>query len=298
MFQASYYCFSVFDLLTVPNFTEHGFGLARCPDGLLSAMKTAIREGYPTARFENEVEVINGNRPLFIDRPDLTKRVLNELRHYAEEWSGMPLVPYRAYGFRLYQNNSQLTMHIDKMQTHIISFILHIDSSDDAEPWPIFIEGQSNESLILSPMLNCLMFLSCSIKDFHGNTHKVILHSGDILLYESSKCWHGRPKRLNGSFYSSIFAHYYPKGDWYSKNHELEAHFAVPPIWAEPHEGPRHHNRLQMVGTSMIEPDCEHQWCRVANSITWSGPGEEGYWIAPTGEKYPFEPQAGKYDEL
>jgi hypothetical protein len=130
----------------VPNFTEHGFGLARCPDGLLAALQKGIRDGYPTARYESEVEVINGNRPLFVDRPDLTERVLHELRHYAEEWSGVPLIPYRAYGFRLYQNNSQLTMHVDKMQTHIISFILHIDSSEDAEPWPIFIEGTSGSS--------------------------------------------------------------------------------------------------------------------------------------------------------
>ena len=31
-------------------------------------------------------------------------------------------------------------MHVDKSQTHIVSFILHIDSSEDAEPWPILIE--------------------------------------------------------------------------------------------------------------------------------------------------------------
>jgi hypothetical protein len=31
-------------------------------------------------------------------------------------------------------------MHVDKSQTHVISFILHIDSSEDAEPWPILIE--------------------------------------------------------------------------------------------------------------------------------------------------------------
>lgn len=125
----------------VPNFTEHGFGLARCPDELLAALQQGIRDGYATARYETEVEVINGNRALFVDRPDLTQRVLQELRNYAETWSGVPLIPYRAYGFRLYQNNSQLTMHVDKMQTHIISFILHIDSSEDSEPWPIFIEG-------------------------------------------------------------------------------------------------------------------------------------------------------------
>ena len=124
----------------VPNFTEHGFGLARCPDDLIEALRQGIRDGLPTARFESKIEVIDGPRSWFIDRPDLTQRVLNQLRHYAEEWSGVELTPYRAYGFRLYRNESQLMMHVDKVQTHIISFILHIDSSDDAEPWPIFIE--------------------------------------------------------------------------------------------------------------------------------------------------------------
>lgn len=52
----------------------------------------------------------------------------------------MELTPYRAYGFRLYRNESELYMHVDKSQTHVVSFILHIDSSEDAEPWPILIE--------------------------------------------------------------------------------------------------------------------------------------------------------------
>ena len=69
-------------------------------------------------------------------------------------------------------------MHLDKTNTHVVSFILHIGSSDDAEPWPIVIE------------------------DYLGNTHEIILTSGDMLLYESSKCLHGRPKRFKGSWYS------------------------------------------------------------------------------------------------
>jgi hypothetical protein len=31
-------------------------------------------------------------------------------------------------------------MHVDTPETHVISFILHIDFRDDAEPWPILIE--------------------------------------------------------------------------------------------------------------------------------------------------------------
>jgi hypothetical protein len=52
----------------------------------------------------------------------------------------MELTPVTAYGFRLYRNGSTLDMHVDKPQSHVISFILHIDSSEDAEPWPILIE--------------------------------------------------------------------------------------------------------------------------------------------------------------
>lgn len=95
----------------VPNFTEHGFGLARCPDDLTKALQEGIREGLANgkARLEHAVDVIDApQQPLFIDRPDLTRRVLRELKDYAEAWSGVELTPYTAYGFRLYQNHSQV----------------------------------------------------------------------------------------------------------------------------------------------------------------------------------------------
>jgi hypothetical protein len=154
-----------------PNFTQYGWGLARAPDDLMEALRKGIRDGVAAGpRLEDVVEVIEGDQPVrffgdvcffcfrpffvpqhlctlflgysqwFIDRPDLTQRVLEELQHYPETWVGLELHPYKAYGFRLYRNNSQLHMHVDKTQTHIVSFILHIDSSDDAEPWPILIE--------------------------------------------------------------------------------------------------------------------------------------------------------------
>ena len=54
-------------------------------------------------------------------------------------------------------------MHVDRTQTHVISCIYHIASSEDSEPWPIVIEG------------------------YDGTTNSVILKPGDVLLYESSK---------------------------------------------------------------------------------------------------------------
>jgi predicted 2-oxoglutarate/Fe(II)-dependent dioxygenase YbiX len=112
------------------------------------------------------------------------------MQPFVEAWSGMELVAHQAYGFRLYREGNQLMMHTDKSQTHVISFILHIDSSEDAEPWPLLIE------------------------DFYGNTHEVVLTPGDLLLYQSSKCNHGRPYRFRGgpdSWYTSVFVHYYPR---------------------------------------------------------------------------------------
>jgi hypothetical protein len=124
-----------------PNYTEWGFGLARAPEPLMEDLRRAIREGVEAGpRLENHINAITEPRPWFIDRPDLTKRVLKELQEYPEKWVGFPLTAHTAYGFRLYRNQSRLHVHVDKGATHVISFILHIDSSDDAEPWPILIE--------------------------------------------------------------------------------------------------------------------------------------------------------------
>ena len=86
-------------------------GLTKVNDDLLAALQKGIRDGLPTATLESKIQVIEGDeRPLFISRPDLTERVLKEVQPLCEAWSQVPLVPFRAYGFRLYQNNSRLFM--------------------------------------------------------------------------------------------------------------------------------------------------------------------------------------------
>lgn len=135
---------------------------------------------------------------------------------------------------------------------------------DDAEPWPIFIE------------------------DFQGRTHEVTLTSGDVLFYESSKCFHGRPRAFKGSWYSSIFVHYYPVG-WRDVDRKLETHYAVPPMWSRNPSPPRQHYQLEMAGTSMLHPECPDEWCLTQDAVKWSGPGEPGYWIGPDFSKHPLD---------
>lgn len=253
--------------IVAPNFTEYGFALTRAPDDLMEALRKGVRDGVAAGpRLEGDVDVIDGEQPWFIDRPDLTERVLRELQPYPEAWVDMELTPQQAYGFRLYRNNSQLHMHVDRTQTHVVSFILHIDSSDDAEPWPIVIE------------------------DFQGNTHEIVLTSGDMVFYESSKIFHGRPHRFRGTWYSSIFVHYYPKYGWQEIDHNLDRHFAVPPTWKEP-SGHQFEVPLQMVGTAITEPSCPNSWCQTQYSIRREKrPVEHGKLIVPTGEELDFIP--------
>jgi hypothetical protein len=64
--------------LVQPNYTEFGFGLARAPDDLMEALRQGIQDGLAAGpREEHALPAITGNRPWFIDRPDLTQRVRN-----------------------------------------------------------------------------------------------------------------------------------------------------------------------------------------------------------------------------
>lgn len=190
-----------------------------------------------------------------------------------EAWSGIELTPSVAYGFRLYRNESRLWMHIDQTQTHVLSCIYHIASSENAEPWPLVIE------------------------DYAGNTNSVILKPGDILLYESAKNFHGRPTMFIGDWYTSLFVHFYPSDpSWSRKDHDLDSHYAIPEDeWAK--TLPSKYPKLKIVGTSMLEPDCRDYWCHLLNTVKWEGPGEYGQVLTTGGKKYPLVLNAAGMNE-
>jgi hypothetical protein len=248
--------------ITSPHFTESGWGLARAPPDILQDLQESLRNGLLDAEEENYVDSIDGaERPLFIHQHELNDRILTSLLPQHEEWAGVPLVGSKAYGLRVYRNSSRLLMHVDKPDTHVISCILHVDHSEDSEPWPIYME------------------------DFQGNTNEVVLEAGDMLFYESSKCFHGRPKRFEGSWYSSLFVHYRPR-DWDLEKTMLETHYAIPPHWDTAVEQDKPDlEEVQMIGSCMIEPDCPEQWCGTKDTVKWNGPGIEGKVIS-TGFQY------------
>jgi hypothetical protein len=179
----------------VPKFTERGFDVVPVPTEIAAKLKAAVEAGlekWDTLRTEGKIDVIyhdEGLEPKFVDLGALKGEVINGLKEMHEEWWGFgELRPTSAYGVRLYQNGSSLVMHHDKVQTHVISSIVHIahEYDDEDEPWPIQIE------------------------DHDGNLHSVNLEPGQMLFYESAKCLHGRMTTFRGKYYGSVFLHYQP----------------------------------------------------------------------------------------
>ena len=169
-----------------PSFTETGFAKVKTP----SAVHRALRAAYddPRRRRFPEItdeEYLPTGAPDFIDIDDIKGYFHFALQSIHEEWSGQELVPTAAYGLRVYRNGQTLVPHTDTLETHVISSIVHI-AHETTEPWPLWIV------------------------DLAGNEHEVLLEEGEMLLYESARCPHGRLTPLVGTAYCSLFVHYRP----------------------------------------------------------------------------------------
>jgi hypothetical protein len=87
---------------------------------------------------------------------------------------------------RKYTNGSVLRMHVDTVNTHVVSAIINVDQEVD-EDWPLII------------------------LDHDDKEHAVMMQPGDMLLYESAKNLHGRPGRyllfLLSAYIHQLVAH-------------------------------------------------------------------------------------------
>jgi hypothetical protein len=133
----------------VPKLTTHGFEVVDVPRDVFQKLSEKVQKGIenwdnlPEERQIDAVYTRPGLLPKFVQLGGVAHEVHQALLSQHEAWAGgMKLVPTSIYGVRLYQNGSSLTMHHDKMQTHVISSIVHIahEYDDDNHPWPIEIE--------------------------------------------------------------------------------------------------------------------------------------------------------------
>jgi prolyl 4-hydroxylase len=118
--------------------------------------------------------------------PQIESQIKNQLLEPLEQWSQTKLEWTAIYGIREYKRDSYLKMHVDRYETHIISVIINVEQQVEQD-WPLVII------------------------DHYGRTHDIILKPGEVLFYESAKCYHGRPYPLKGDRYANIFAHTRPR---------------------------------------------------------------------------------------
>ena len=95
------------------------------------------------------------------------------------------------YGVREYYEGNVLHNHVDRVSTHVMGIILQIDQDlGGKEDWLL------------------------EVIDYNGKRKHVKLEPGEMLMYESAKLIHGRPRALRGNLFANAFMHFKPVSGW------------------------------------------------------------------------------------
>jgi prolyl 4-hydroxylase len=150
------------------------------------SLRTFHRTHQSQTRMESVPNFITEKSSKILELPAEMRRQLHmTFMPICSEWIGnqYALVPTYVYGLRTYLNGSQLKVHRDRQNTHIVSAIIQVDQDVDVD-WPLYLENNEKE------------------------WDKVILKPGDYVLYEGCRLEHGRPEPLKGREYRNVFVHF------------------------------------------------------------------------------------------
>ena len=185
-----------------PTYTEKGYKVT----SLRRDLKKRLLEFWKTKNHLKITEPSIPHRVLWgteTTREDLTQlldikthdnNLANDLIAYIkpllEEWVGeKDLEMTSIYGIREYNRGAVLKMHLDRIDTHILSVIIHIDKKVEKD-WPLVIFDREKKK-------KYRVYLD-------GKT--------DLVLYESVTLVHGRPYPLEGEYFANLFLHFKPQG--------------------------------------------------------------------------------------
>jgi len=175
----------------LPTLTPLGYKLTRIPPPWLMIIKDLYDNLTQLPPDKEELTTgMAGTQPEFynLDKyPNIVNCLHNDLTPIMEEWCEESLIPTNGFGIRSYRHGTTLGMHVDRLATHHISAIFMC--AFKGKDWP-------------------LKFI-----DNNGKENDIFMQSGDMLLYESCKCLHGRPKVFEGEFYRNFYLHWKLK-DW------------------------------------------------------------------------------------
>jgi prolyl 4-hydroxylase len=180
----------------LPKLSELGFKVVKVPDNTWRL----IRETYKLLQNVKTVESWDGMESFIHDKEGkpadleifnmdncyrIKEIIQEELQPIHEEFIGYKekIKPKWIYGIRSYKKDSILERHTDTLETHHISSIIIVDKNVNKD-WPL------------------------DIQDHTGKWHKVYAEVGDMILYESATCKHGRTEPFDGEYFRNFYTHY------------------------------------------------------------------------------------------
>jgi len=182
----------------IPKLTEKGFKIVKCPKDTWSLIQDAYKKLKPLEKeehFEGKDYYIKGGGTSLMDFgqiPDIRAKIHNDLLKPHQDWCGKEIEPSYLYGIRSYKRGATLKIHTDTVTTHHIASIIIVDKD-----------------------LRC----GCQNKEFgndwaldfqthDGKFNKIYAEVGDMIMYESAICEHGRLQPFEGTYFNNCFVHY------------------------------------------------------------------------------------------
>lgn len=184
-----------------PKFTEKGYKKIKVPEDAWNLIQKIylqlLDKQIVEEEFDGKAHYITGDEKtselldiaqLSAERDELHRMLLP----LHEEFSGQKLNPSYLYGIRSYLKGSDLKLHKDRIETHHIASIIQVDKNlkcgcknkENGADWPLDIQAHD------------------------GTWEKVYLEPGEMVLYESAACQHGRTERFEGTYFRNMFLHY------------------------------------------------------------------------------------------
>jgi len=182
----------------IPQLTEKGFKVVKVPKetwGLIKEAYEILKNKKENEVFEGKENVIIGGGSDIYSFEHLTSirsLIHKQLQPLHEEFCGQKIEPSFIYGIRSYKQGATLVKHVDRVETHHISSIIVVDKDlrcgcgykEFGDDWPL------------------------DIQDHNGEWHKVYTEPGDMILYESAICEHGRTEPFQGESFNNFYVHY------------------------------------------------------------------------------------------
>ena len=189
----------------LPKIDPVGFKVVKVPEeawSIIQEMYAEVKERGVEERFEGKESIIPGEgiTSYIMDINSLPEKRLivhNMLLPLHQEFAKESIEPTFIYGIRSYMRGAALQFHRDRIATHHISSIIIVDkdlacgcvNKPEADDWGLDIQAHD------------------------GSWHNVTAEVGEMILYESATCQHGRNTIFRGTSFNNMFVHYRLK-DW------------------------------------------------------------------------------------